>query len=87
VLRSVLAEAALMGLIGALIGVGVGLLLEWYVVRFMVFNETGFVFPMLVPWRTLAVVLGGSAAAATIAGLWPAWRATRLRIPEAIAYE
>ena len=53
----------------------------------MVFDEAGFVFPMMVPWMAGVAVLGGSVLTATLVGLWPAWRATRLRIPEAIAYE
>ena len=87
VLRSVLAEAALMGTVGAVIGLLIGLALEWYSVNIMVLDEAGFIFPMLVPWASAAVVFGGSVAMATLVGLWPAWRATRLRIPEAIAYE
>lgn len=87
VLGSVLAEAALMGLVGAVIGLLLGLVLEWYTVNIMVLDEAGFVFPMLIPWASAAVVFGGSVVAATAVGLWPAWRATRLRIPEAIAYE
>src|SRR5205807_3219151 len=35
VLRSVLAEAVLMGVIGAMVGFGIGLLLEWYVLDVM----------------------------------------------------
>jgi len=87
VLRSVLAEASLMGVVGAMLSVLIGLALEWYTVRMLVFDAAGVVFPMLIPWTSAAVVIGGSVAAATLVGLWPAWRATRLRIPEAIAYE
>ncbi len=87
VLGSVLAEAALMGLVGAILGLVLGLLLEWYTVNVMVLDEAGFVFPMRIPWASVATVFGGSVVAATVVGLWPAWRATRLRIPEAIAYE
>ena len=87
VLRSVLAEAALMGMVGSIIGVCMGLLLEWYTVKIMVFDEAGFIFPMMAPWTSMIVVFGGSVLTATLVGLWPAWFATRLRIPEAIAYE
>ena len=87
VLGSVLAEAALMGLVGAVLGLLLGLLLEWYTVNVMVLDEAGLVFPMRIPWGSVAAVFGVSVGAATLVGLWPAWRATRLRIPEAIAYE
>jgi putative ABC transport system permease protein len=87
VLSSVLAEATLMGLIGAAIGAAVGLALEWYLLRIILFDEAGFVFPMLVPWSGGGLVLALCVLLATAVGLWPAWRAARLRIPEAIAYE
>jgi putative ABC transport system permease protein len=87
VLRSVLAEATLMGVIGAAIGFGVGILLEWYVVKILLPDDAGWVFPLRVPWRTAGLVVGSSVVLATLVGLWPAAQATRMRIPEAIAYE
>src|SRR5262249_46160377 len=51
VLRSVLAEALLMGLIGTLIGLVMGMPLEWYAVRVILFEESGFLFPIGWPWR------------------------------------
>jgi putative ABC transport system permease protein len=87
VLRSVAAEALLMGLIGGFIGLGIGLDLECYVVGVLVWDEAGITFPPLVPWIAAVVVFVLSAVLATLVGLWPAYAATRLRIPEAIAYE
>jgi putative ABC transport system permease protein len=87
ILATVLAEAALMGLFGALIGFVVGLFIEWYVIRLILLDEAGFFFPMLVPWTPAAVVLALSVGLAALVGLWPAYHATRLRIAEAIAYE
>jgi putative ABC transport system permease protein len=87
VLRSVLAEAALMGLIGGVLGLAMGVFLEWYIVGLMVLDEAGFSFPLRVPWAAAGVVFGLSVGTATLVGLWPAYLATRLRIPEAIAYE
>jgi putative ABC transport system permease protein len=87
VLGTVLAEASLMGLFGAVIGFFVGLAQEWYLVRLILIDEAGFVFPMLIPWTAAAVVFGLSVVLATLVGLWPAYHATRLRIAEAIAYE
>jgi putative ABC transport system permease protein len=87
VLRSVLAEAFQMGVIGGLLGFGVGLLLEWYVLHIMVVDEAHFVFPMVVPWLAAGVVFAASVLTASLVGLWPAWHATRIRIAEAIAYE
>jgi putative ABC transport system permease protein len=87
VLRSVLAEAFQMGVIGGLLGFGVGLLLEWYVLDIVLLDEAGFVFPLVVPWAAAGVVFAGSVLTASVVGLWPAWHATRIRIAEAIAYE
>jgi putative ABC transport system permease protein len=87
VLGTVLAEAVLMGVIGAAIGLVVGLVLEWYEVHVMLLDEAGLVFPMRFAWSATGLVCGLSVLLATLFGLWPAWRATRLRITEAIAYE
>jgi putative ABC transport system permease protein len=87
VLRSVLAEAALMGLIGGVLGLAVGVGIEWYILDVMVPDEAGLRSPLVVPWAAASVVFGLSALLSTAVGLWPAYVATRLRIPEAIAYE
>jgi putative ABC transport system permease protein len=87
VLRSVLAEATLMGILGAAIGFGVGVMLEWYVVKVLLPDDAGWVFPLHVPWQAAGLVVGSSVVLATLVGLWPALEATRMRIPEAIAYE
>ena len=87
ILRSVLAEALLMGIVGAVVGFGIGLLLEWYVLDILILDESGFSFPLRVPWVEAGVVSLASILFATLAGLWPAFLATRLKITEAIAYE
>ncbi len=87
VLRSVVAEATLMGAVGAAIGFGVGILLEWYVLQILLPDDAGWVFPLHVPWRSAGLVVGTSVILATIVGLLPALQAARLRIPEAVAYE
>jgi putative ABC transport system permease protein len=87
VLRTVLAEAALMGVIGTLIGLALGIALEWYCVRVILFDESGFLFPVVIPWEEAALLAGVAVLIATLAGLGPALHTSRLRIPEAIAYE
>jgi putative ABC transport system permease protein len=87
VLRSVLAEATLMGLIGTLLGVLAGIPLEWYVVRVVILQESGFLFPVLLPWQEIGLLVVLALSATTLAGLGPALHAVRLRIVEAIAYE
>jgi putative ABC transport system permease protein len=87
VLRSVLAEAALLGLFGTLFGLLVGVPIEWYVVRVVIREEGGFLLPVLIPWGSAALVAGLSLGLAVLAGLGPALHAARLQITEAVAYE
>ncbi|MBX9681355.1 MAG: FtsX-like permease family protein [Gemmataceae bacterium] len=87
VIRSVLAEACLMGIIGTLIGLAVGIPLEWYVINVAILEETGFLFPVYVPWAEAGIVAVAALLTATLAGLGPAIYAVRQRIPDAIAYE
>jgi putative ABC transport system permease protein len=87
ILFTVLAEAVLMGLVGAVIGLLVGVPLEWYAVRVILLEETGFSFAVRVPWRAAGVVTLLALATAILAGLGPAVHAMRQRIAEAIAYE
>jgi putative ABC transport system permease protein len=86
-LRSVLAEATLMGVIGATLGLLFGLPMEWYAVRVLLLEEAGFDLPLTVPWTEAALVAGLAVLIATVAGLWPALESLRLRIADAIAYE
>jgi putative ABC transport system permease protein len=87
VVCSLLAEAALMGLMGAAIGVLLGIPLEWYAVRVILFEETGFVFPVRIPWPDVGAVVCMALGVAILAGVVPALHAMRLCIAEAIAYE
>lgn len=87
VVRSVLWEAVLMGAFGTLLGVLIGLPMEWYVLRVVLVEESGFVFDLVVPWRQGFGIAGGAILVATLAGLLPALHAVRTRITDAIAYE
>jgi putative ABC transport system permease protein len=87
VIKSVLAEAALMGVIGTIIGVLVGIPLEWYILHFLILEESGFLFPVSIPWLEAGIIAGTALLVATLAGLAPALHAVRTRIPEAIAHE
>jgi putative ABC transport system permease protein len=87
VLKSVLAEALLMGLLGTVLGFALGLPLEWYLLDVVMREETGFVFELLVPWKEALGIGAICVLTSTLAGLVPAFHAVRLNIPEAIAYE
>jgi putative ABC transport system permease protein len=83
----VLAEAALLTLLGLAFGLLIGGALEWYVLRVILLEETGFVFPFRFPWTHAAIVAALVALSGLLASLGPALRASRLQIQEAIAFE
>ena len=87
VIGTVLAEAILMGIFGTVLGILMGIPLEWYVLRVVLFEESGFDFALLLPWKQVLVISGGALTVATLAGLMPALKAVKTPIPEAIAYE
>jgi putative ABC transport system permease protein len=87
VVRSILAEAFLMGVIGTVIGFLVGIPLEWYVLKVLFLEESGYLFAVYVPWREGLVILAAGLATPILAGIVPALYSVRQRIPEAIAYE
>jgi putative ABC transport system permease protein len=87
VIRSVLAEACLMGIIGTVIGLLVGIPLQWYVLNVVILEESGYLFPVYIPWTGGLVIAAAAMITTTLAGLGPAIYAVRQRIPEAIAYE
>src|SRR5206468_2177102 len=87
VLRSVMAEAILMGVFGTALGVLIGLPMEWFVLRVVLAEESGLVFDVVFPWREALGIAGASILTATVAGLIPAVRAVRTQITDAIQYE
>ncbi|HEY1187540.1 MAG TPA: ABC transporter permease, partial [Gemmata sp.] len=87
VLLSVLSEAFLMGAFGTILGVLIGLPMEWYVLKVMFVDESGFNLDVLIPWKAALGIAAVSISLATLAGLIPAWRAIQTRIPDALQYE
>jgi putative ABC transport system permease protein len=87
VLRSVLAEGLLLGAVGTAIGLIIGLPLEWYTVRILLYEESGFLCPVLVPWTVASTLVCLMLIGIVAAGIAPALRAARDNIVEGIAYE
>jgi putative ABC transport system permease protein len=80
IFRIVLAEAAVITVGGGLAG---ALLAKW-VIEGSKFNAGGFLPPMTVSWATVAIGVGIALLMGAVSGLAPAWRASRLRIVDAI---
>jgi putative ABC transport system permease protein len=87
VLRSVLAEAILLGTIGTVLGLAGGWVFEWYTVRVLLFEEAGFLCPVRFPWLAASITAGLALVGAVLAGLGPALQAARINVTEAIACE
>jgi len=87
VIMTVLYEAVLMGAFGTFLGFLIGIPLEWYVLKVVLREESGFDLQLMVPWKQSFAIATGSLLIATFAGLLPALRAVKTRIPDALAYE
>jgi putative ABC transport system permease protein len=76
-----------MGVIGTIFGLFVGIPMQWYVLNVVILEESGYLFPVYLPWVGGLIIAAAAMSVATLAGLGPAVYAVRQRIPEAIAYE
>jgi putative ABC transport system permease protein len=79
VLRSVLAEAALMGLYASLLGAPAGALLGWLAVRVINTAVSGWSVPFVFAWAATLQTAAVVTLAALVAGLLPARNATRVQ--------
>lgn len=87
VIMTVLYEAILMGAFGTFLGFLIGIPLEWYVLKVVLREASGFDLDLLMPWGQAFAIAAGSLLVATVAGLLPAMRAVKTRIPDALAQE
>lgn len=87
VLGSILLEAAIIGFLGGLVGLIVAtILLQLALVLFG--SQIGDIqLVQMLPWWLIMGVLGGSTGLSVLAGLYPAWRASRLNVVEALRNE
>jgi len=77
-------EAVIIALFGAVMGVGVGLFLGWAVVRALADEGLG---SFAVPTGQIVILVLLAGVAGVIAAIYPSWKASRLNVLEAIAYE
>lgn len=81
--RSITWESALIAVLGATIGIGLGLFFAWAVIAALEDD----VLVLSIPWDQVALALVAAGLAGVVAAVLPAWRASRRDILEAIAYE
>jgi putative ABC transport system permease protein len=84
---SVAAQALLIGLLGIILGVGLGVVLEHYVLDVLMVQEAGYVFASLFPLLMTVVTAAFVIGAAQLAAAVPASQAAYQSIADAIAYE
>ena len=85
--RVLLWECGLMGLLAALIGVASGICLAFVLTGVINRAFFGWTIQLAFPWPALSLTPLWIIAAAIVAGLWPAWRAGRLVLAEALREE
>ena len=79
VIASVLLELFVLGLIGLVLGVTNGLLIN---VGFSSLSDA----PLVIPWDTILIYLAFIASVAFLAGAIPGWTASRIPPSEALRY-
>jgi putative ABC transport system permease protein len=87
ILKLFTGEAFFIGLTGSLFGVATGGVVGFIVTNVVGVQATGWNFPFAYPWATALQMIAIGTVSAIIAGLYPARRAARLDVVEALAYE
>ena len=82
--RTIRFESAITAVIGSLLGLVIGIVFGWIVTRVSRARASC----SRCPWGTLdRVPRRWLRSSAILAGIWPAWRASRMRVLDALSYE
>ncbi|HWG98213.1 MAG TPA: ABC transporter permease, partial [Pilimelia sp.] len=85
VVRMIGVESVLIAVFGCLLGIALGVALGAVATAALI--ERDLVSTVTLPWLNLAALVVAAVVAGLVAALWPAVRAARLNVLEAIAYE
>ncbi len=85
--RVVIIESMLLGLVGGALGVGAGMIIGWMSLEGFLRGDYGASMHYHVDYASILWALGLSTLLAALAGVYPARRAARTNITEALAYE
>ena len=80
---TVVIESVITAVIGGILGVGLGLLAGWVVVKAL--ESEGLAYS--VPWFAIIAAPVGAGLVGIFAGLWPAFRTSRMKVLDALSYE
>jgi len=87
VARTVIIEGVFVALLGGLIGIAGGLVGGWLPLRLFTLAMTGYLYPLVLPWKSTALALVAALGIGFVASLVPARRAANLPVLDAIGYE
>ncbi len=82
--RMIRVEASIVSVFGAILGVGLGIFFGWAILQPL--RDEGFT-EFVIPFGGLALWIAIAGVLGVVFALWPAWRASRLNVLEAISYE
>ena len=82
--RMIRFEASIVSMLGAMLGVALGIFFGWAIVRALASEGFGI---LVIPGWTLALAVAVTGVLGVLFAIWPARRAARLNVLEAIAYE
>lgn len=80
---TVIIESVITAVIGGILGVALGLLAGWVVVKAL--ESEGLHYA--IPWFAIFAAPIGAGLVGIVAGLWPAFRTSRMKVLDALAYE
>jgi putative ABC transport system permease protein len=83
----ILIESLFIAIVGALLGVGLGLVGARWPLAMHVEQVSGYWLPLYVPWNTIGLAVAASIVIGIVASILPSRRAASLDVLEAITYE